>query len=186
MGFFTKNRPPSKDSFAKLMSNAIRQAGETRRIIYDREGFRLSPKGEEGHIFYLGNLYAEYCAAPEENRDKMVRGFVRSWFMTRKTVPDDFEDLHPDLLPCLRSRSYFGSIELSMQLDGREALRLPHQIVGEHLAITLVYDLPEAILSVSQDDLDTWGVTFYEAMEAASASLLFLAPRKARTVIVSA
>jgi hypothetical protein len=47
MGFFAKNRPPSKDDFAKLISDAIRQAGETRRIIYDREGFRLCPEGEE-------------------------------------------------------------------------------------------------------------------------------------------
>lgn len=83
------------------MSNTIRQAGETRRVIYDQERFRLYPEDEDGLICYLGNIYEEYCSAPEENREAMMRGFVRTWFSPHKELPTDFEDLQPDLLPVL-------------------------------------------------------------------------------------
>jgi hypothetical protein len=48
---------------------------------------------------------------------------------------------------------------------------VPQQIVGDHLALSLVYDLPQAMRSIIQDDLDQWGVSFYEAAEAARHNL---------------
>lgn len=35
----------------------------------------------------------------------------------------------------------------------------------------LVYDLPESMRSISQEDLDDWDITFYEAMETARQNL---------------
>jgi hypothetical protein len=43
--------------------------------------------------------------------------------------------------------------------------------LAEHLAIGLVYDLPDSMRTIIAEDLESWGVTFYEALEAACANL---------------
>ena len=44
-------------------------------------------------------------------------------------------------------------------------------MLADHLAIGLVYDLPDSMRTIVQQDLENWGVTFYEALEAACANL---------------
>jgi len=153
------------------MMSAIQRAGEPRQVVYDADEYRLQPKDTEA-VFYLGNIYEDYCAAPEENRANMLRGFVRTWFSAPRELPDDFEDLQPDLLPALRSRSFLENAAWLARAEGHAGNVWPHQIVGEHLAVGLVYDLPEFMRSIQQEELDNWGVTFFEAMEAARQNLV--------------
>ena len=61
--------------------------------------------------------------------------------------------------------------ELMMQLDGNVLGEIPYHPLGDHLAIALVYDLPEAMQTIGQERLDKWGVTLYEAMEVARENL---------------
>ena len=70
-------------------------------------------------------------------------------------------------------------------------LNWPYEILGEHFGIGIVYDLPEAMRSIPQASLDAWGVTFYEAMEAAMENLLslegkFIGPESGEGVYLSA
>src|SRR5262245_57993284 len=44
-------------------------------------------------------------------------------------------------------------------------------MIGDHLSLSLVYDLPQAMRSIIQDDLGKWGISFYEAVEAARSNL---------------
>ena len=102
-------------------------------------------------------------------------------------MPEDFEDAKPDLLPIVRSRSYF---ELNSLEDGIP-LSLPYEVLGEHFGIGLVYDLPEAMRSVPQASLDAWNVSFYEALEAAMENLLnleakFIGPESGEGAYLSA
>ena len=120
---------------------------------------------------FLTNAYKEYCAAPFADRSRVVRHWVRNWFATSKEMPDDFEDVRPDLLPVVRSRSHF---ELNNLEVARHCRQLPYEVLGEHFGVGLVYDLPEAMRSIPQGNLDEWGVTFYEALEAAMENLLSL------------
>ena len=55
---------------------------------------------------FLSNAYKEYCAA-EENRGQVLKLWVQNWFAASKEMPEDFEDVKPDLLPVVRSRSNF-------------------------------------------------------------------------------
>jgi len=50
----------------------------------------------------------------------------------------------PDLLPTVQSRSHYELVDLQFQLEGRGKPNRPYQIFGEHFAVGLVYDLPEA------------------------------------------
>jgi hypothetical protein len=59
------------------------------------------------------------------------------------------------------------------------------------LAAGLVYDMHEAMRSIVQNDLDNWGVTFYEAMEVARENLKqlpqkFIGPEEGSGVYLSA
>jgi hypothetical protein len=47
----------------------------------------------------------------------------------------------------------------------------PLQVLGEHFAVCLVYDFPEAIRQIQQDDLEGWKVDFGPALERARANL---------------
>ena len=86
-------------------------------------------------------------------------------------LPEDFADIHPDLLPVVRSRFYLESVALQSRARGGEGVAVPQQTIGDHLSLSLVYDLPQAMRSIIQDDLDKWGISFYEAVEAARSNL---------------
>jgi hypothetical protein len=153
------------------MEKAIKDAGEKATLRYDEEEFRLVAEGEAQHLFNLGNAYAEFCAAAEEERPKVVRRFVRSWFSRMKELPADFEDLSPDLLPGVRSRAYFELTRLDFQLKEMPPPDWPLQVLGEHFAVCLVYDFPEAIRQLQQSDLDGWKVDFATSLERACVNL---------------
>jgi hypothetical protein len=175
--------PATKDKFAKLVMDGVRRAGETRKLDYDRQQFRLRPLGEPWPIMNLGNMYDEFCSAAAEAREQVVRTAVRNWFADRKELPALFEDVHPDLLPSVRSRSYGEFTLLQLEVAGAVEANWPQHIIGDHLAVGLVYDMPDSMRLIQQGDLDDWGVTFYEALEAARDNLkqmpeqVFLSPR---------
>ena len=151
-----------------------------------RERFCLSQGDKDGTVLFLANAYKEYCSAPEPMRPQVLQRYVRSWFMGTIKLPEAFDDLHPDLLPIVRTRSYF---DLARMNTGKSAV-LPHQVLGEHLAVGLAYDLPQAMRSITQDDLDGWGVSFYEALEAARHNLTqlehaFIGPKEGEGVYLS-
>ena len=180
------SEPLTQDEFAQWVSDGIRKAGATADIVYDRERFCLSQGDKDGTVLFLTNAYNEYCSAPEPVRLKVFQKYVRSWFIGAMTLPDSFDDLHPDVLPIVRARSYF---DLNRTNAGKGTV-LPHQVLGEHLAVGLAYDLPQAMRSITQENLDGWGVTFYEAMEAARHNLTqlqhaFIGPTQGEGVYLS-
>ena len=180
------SEPPTQDEFAQSLTDGIRKAGANADIVYDRERFCLSEGGKDGTVLFLANAYNEYCSASESMRPKVFQKYVRSWFIGAITLPDSFDDLHPDVLPIVRARSYF---DLNRTNVGKGTV-LPHQVLGEHLGVGLVYDLPQAMRSITQENLDGWGVGFYEAMEAARHNLTqlehaFIGPTQGEGVYLS-
>ena len=108
----------------------------------------------------------------EGGAPKLLGNIVRNWFADRRPPPDAFEDVHPDLLPSVRSRAYFEFAKLQLKLEqGPGESDYPQQVLADHLAIGLVYDLPDSMRTIVKQDLENWGVTFYEALEAACANL---------------
>jgi hypothetical protein len=163
-------RPPSRDQFAKLVLAELRKTGGETKFRFDPEQF-LIDRGGEGFI-NLANLYQEYCQSPRAQRQVVLDRFIRGCLRTTSfDLPEDFEDVHPDLLPVVRSRFYLESVMLQSRVRGGEGIAVPQQVIGDHLSLSLVYDLPQAMRSIIQDDLDKWGVSFYEAVEASQHNL---------------
>ena len=167
------DEPPSRPQFAKLLTDALRQAGDQRDIQFDADEFMLTLEDGEGNtaIANLANLHRQYCDAPPDSRDTALKLTVRSLLLGDREPPSEFADARPDILPAVRSRGYYELAQLQAKVQGMDFPLLPSQQIGDHLAAGLVYDLPEAMQGITQDRLDEWGVTFYEAMEAARENL---------------
>ncbi len=162
--------PPGKDKFARLMLAELAKTGFKEPLKYDPEHFLLR---QESGFINLANIYQEYCQAPRSERAKVLARFIQGSLSTRRfELPEDFEDVHPDLLPVIRSRFQFEAVRLQAQVRGSsDKVSIPQQLIGDHLALSLVYDLPHAMRSIGQQELDNWNVTFYEAVEAARHNL---------------
>ena len=181
----------NKDDFAQLMMDRIQQAGEKGPIAYQPEEFRLRGEGERSAALMLGNAYKEYCAADGINRDRVIRHWVRNWFSLLRDMPKDFEDVKPDLLPIVRSRSHFELNQLRSVVETGSPISWPYVPLGEHFGVALVYDLPASMRSILQANLDAWGLTLYEALEIACQNLAtlpanFIGPQSGDGVYLSA
>jgi len=182
---------PNKDDFAQLMIDRIQKAGEKGPIAYHAEEFRLRGEGQRSAALMLGNAYKEYCAADEEKRERVLKHWVRNWFSLLRDMPEEFEDVRPDLLPIVRSRSHFELNQLRGMVESGTPISWPYVPLGEHFGVALVYDLPDAMRSIPQANLDAWGLTLYEALEIARENLAtlpanFIGPESGHGVYLSA
>lgn len=153
---------PSQDRFAQLFIAELRRRGDPREIVYNKAEFRREYP-DEGHspsMAYLGNMYEEFCQATKSERGGVLERLVHVCMTaTDDAIPDDYDEASSNLLPVVRTRFYLEQGHLHSRLRGGHFATHPWTEVGDHLAASLVYDLPDAMVSVSQDLLDKWGVT---------------------------
>lgn len=163
---------PTEDQFARLMMKTLRDVGDERTPTYDKAEFRLtfSASGDGAETLNLRNLYIEYSNAPRTERATLLR---RSCVGLARKIepPDDFEDARPDLLPTVRSKAMFEVMRLEAEIEGSAWRDMPALPLSEHLVSCIIYDLPTTMQFVSQDLLDKWGVSLYEASEIARQNL---------------
>ncbi len=165
--------PPTPDRFAEQLMAALRRAGDRRRADYDPEKFqvRFYDEDRDAGVANLRNFYEEHCRLPRQERSKHLRHIVRGLLTYLKEVPEEFEDVRPDLRPIVRARSYFEFLQLQSAIEGHEPPEIPCHEIGDHLAAALVYDLPESMQSISRDQLEGWQISYYEAQEVARRNL---------------
>ena len=163
--FFTGSL--SQEGFAQRVITDLRAAGDHRQATFEAADFRLAFHGDGQQIGCadLRNLYDEYVSAAVKDRDRFFRHAVRSLLAAHKPLPTDYEDARHDVLLTVRNRSYFSLPEIQDFITPGAQLLWPHQIVGEHLGVGLVYDLPEVMVMLQASHLDAWDLTFYEVYE---------------------
>ncbi len=164
--------PPSEAAFAKILIEALHRAGNDQQYDYDEAGRRLmvSKGGADVGVLNLSNLHSIFCRLAKQDRSDWLKKTCIG-LLNRVEIPADFEDAKPDLRPTIRSRSFLDSVRLGAEADGTTYVEFPSIRVSEHLMACLVYDLPQAIRFVNLENLDTWGVSLYEAMEVARQNL---------------
>ncbi len=64
-----------------------------------------------------------------------------------------------------------------MVIGGDDDTFLQYQTIGDDLGVGLVYDMPDSMKPISNKEIDLWGVTFYDALEAARENIRQLPPR---------
>jgi len=160
----------SRDRFASRLIAEMKRCGVQESLRYNAEQFVV--ERSDGGLVNLANIYHEYCNTPRGTREEVFRRFVRGCLgMGSFELPNEFSDAQIDLLPVVRSRFYFESASLQSQARGASGLNVPHLVLGDHLAVSLVYDLPQAMRSIGPDDLQNWDVNFYQALEVARHNL---------------
>ena len=130
--------------------------------------------GKEVGSLHLGNMYQSYVALDRRHRAEHLKHCVRvAMRINNPELPADFADARPNLRPKLWSRSITEHLRLKGLYSDppSKPLDLPCQPIGEHLLACLCYDWPESVQSINQENLETWGVTIYEALEAAKENL---------------
>jgi uncharacterized protein YtpQ (UPF0354 family) len=176
MGIFGRSQQPlSEDEFGQTIADRMKQAGESGKVVYDSEDFCIVVEDEDGELvgqFNLDNVYQEYCSQPSAKREAALAKVVKVALVRHKTIPEDFADAKPDILPAIRSRTTFELMWLEQRAQGTPVgPDLPFFCVGDHLMAITVYDLPEATQTISMEQMELWGVNFYETMEVAKHNL---------------
>jgi hypothetical protein len=165
---------PSVADFAAQMIQAFRKAGDKTDLRYDAARNRIAQvDADEPWVANLANMYQTYLKEPRSRRAECVRSLVRGVLTSRKCLPKEFDLARADLRPRLWLREVFEHIRMNGLIEGGPVVpKAPLcESVGEHLIVTLVYDWPEAVQVLRDEDLSEWGVTFCDAMEVARENL---------------
>ena len=173
MGFFDRFfGPPTEAKFAKLLTDTLHQAGDDRQVSYDPSQSQLvfTRDGKEAGVINLRNLFLEFGNVETANRTAWLKR-ICSGLVNQMDMPEDFEDVKPDLRPSVRSRSMLETLRIGAEGSSDKPTNVPWVPLSDDLIICLVYDLPNSIRFVMQKDLDIWGVSLYEAMEVARRNL---------------
>ena len=163
-------RPPSRNAFAQQVLRGLRRAGDQRKAEYQADEFRIQffeEDGKSGGTCNLHNVYAEHCELPRKLRSRHLKNVVRGSLSYLKELPEDFDSARHDLRPVVRPRSFYELTLRELQSRAESPTSPAYHVIGDHLAAGLVYDLPESMRTLSQEDLREWGVTYFEAFEAA-------------------
>ena len=161
--------PPSQDRFAAKLMELFRQAGYQGEFEYDKNAFVIN--FSEDHTMSLSNVYLEHCRMGRRDRPRHLAQLVETLMVTEQELPDSLDEARAHLRPKVWMRATFEEMELRQRLEGGKGLGLPLYALGEHLVTSVVYDQPSTIRSISNDDLEAWGLTYYEAMEIARGNL---------------
>jgi len=149
--------------FRDLVRLAVRRQHPSATVENTETGLRLTLDGKKQDC-NLRNLYMEYSKSP---RDKDVQ--IHRWIMALVVeIPDhSWSDAQITLRPTIKHLTgYIAIAEATMQ-KASPPDSLPHtQFIGE-LGVIIMRDLPGTAIGVTQANLDAWGVTFEEAMQAA-------------------
>jgi hypothetical protein len=164
----------TQESFALRLIERLQRAGDQRQLHFDRESFCLTFVDSDGEMAYsnLQNLYDECLTYPVRERERFFQFATRSLLAARKPLPDEFADARSDIFLAVRNRGYYSLTELNMWVDANDEFSWPYQPLTDHLGVSLVYDLPEAMLMLQSVHLDRWGITFYEAYEQGLSNLM--------------
>jgi len=153
------------ETLAQELIGLLRASGENRPMQYvPRENKIVIGTSKDSSVIGIGNLYAEYCAAPRAYRADVLLRFARAQIQGGKKLPP-FDEIKGMILPRIRERSYYESIKLKIGMN------FPHQIIADDFAVGLAIDLPDAIRESDESQLKDWNLSLDDALALARKNL---------------
>ena len=149
---------------------ALKENGDPRDMTYEPDEQRLVEVGGNG-VMNLSNMFHDYCQLKRKDRELFVQQTALSFVHAQAELPEDYNEVRKDLRPKIWSRAAISHLELQARLAGGPAPDMPVYPLGDHLYSTLVYDLPNSMRSLTSDQFELWGVSYYEALEEARHNL---------------
>jgi hypothetical protein len=151
-----------RDRFAARVLDAIRRAGDTSSIEYDRQNFQFVKVDSEDPEFKLGTFFSQYRDIPEQYHDAFINRVLLFWCGIYWPVPKHFKDAAPYVRLWIGPRRMAESLRLIAWLDWGD-LTPAHEVVGEHLATGLIYVTSHIRKFVTPAMLNQWNVDYVEA-----------------------
>jgi len=155
------------DRAGQELAEATARARST-TCTYDADAFAV--RCEDGNITYLSNFWDEYQRAPKKERKAVVERWA-NMVLEPPGVPETLEEARGNLLPRVKSRFDHYYLTLLGELEGKELPRSDLVMVGEGLAADVVYDLPDAMMSLNAGQAEAWGTTPEVLLEVAVGNL---------------
>ena len=162
---------PTREDFARLFLEELQRLPRPQASKYLPESFQI--QGSKDQIISLTNYFAEYCRLPPADRAAYLKSVVRVSATADTKIAADFEEAREHLRPkvWLRAALEFSELQMRVRQGSDKRLSTPQYEIGSHLLASLVYDLPESMRSIAEDELSDWGVSYYEALEIARENL---------------
>lgn len=156
---------PSLKKFAQeLMAHAQRNSF-AHPMHFDADHARILIGANGDQIVNLANLYKQYCDAARADRPRVLEMCMS--LLRDTSPPERFEDARANVLPAIRARSYAESLRLSSRLAGTALSGTSAAPLGDDVVTMLVVDDADSMSIVTAAQLDAWGVSFAEAVDAA-------------------
>ncbi len=165
-----KEKPVEFTEFRDMVRLAVRRQFANSSVENTDTGLRLTIDGKKENC-NLRNLYMEYSKAPK-NKDAQIQHWIASLVVD---VPDHgWLDAQMTLRPTIKHMAGYIDIANATMQKSAPPDSLPNsKFIGE-LGVIIMRDLPGTAVAVTQSNLDVWGVTFEEAMQAAMMNMNML------------
>ncbi len=152
-----------QDEFAQMVLRIAADRGKAPPLRYDAQKFALMSDDLGTATLFLHNLYTMCQNSPSERGrliDNVLRVLENPEFTT---FPKEWSEAQRHLLVKLNARL---DPLVQPHHEGAAAAAAPISVptvVGTHLTVELVYDLPEAIVSLDRPP-ESWGISTEEAL----------------------
>jgi hypothetical protein len=156
-------------SFAEKVIAELRRRGVADAIDYDEGGFCLALGS--GKSLQLANAFAEWRRAPRLRRGAVLRRCVDGFEEIALELPNSVDHARPNLLPRVRDLQFYAVAEYRLETAGETSGWLSYRALNDQLAVEIIYDHPNSVASVHPERLESWGLSFDDALRTARANL---------------
>ena len=158
-----------KNQFANLVAKAMEDAGFS-VFHYDEENFAL--KLSNGSTTFLDNVFANWQSTANHERDALIEKFVAG-VTARPAIPSSFDAVRKNLIPIVRSASYFSLQALlsKSQREYKPDRAIPTRALVGEIVVGLAYDAANSFSIIPDKDFSQWGVNLDEAIDVATENL---------------
>ncbi|HZO88948.1 MAG TPA: hypothetical protein VFB38_11475 [Chthonomonadaceae bacterium] len=161
-GLFGKEKPVPFTNFRDMVRAAVRRHHPGARMENNENGFILT-LDDASVACNLRNLYAAYSHAPQD-RDALISAWLDSLVTA---VPEHtWVEARLTLRPTLKDAEYLARARAAL-LRTKDPDELPYAPFAGELSIIVMRDLPGTIAAVTRKQLESWGVTFDQALSEA-------------------
>lgn len=132
-------------------------------------------RGPNGGVLALDNLYLEFRQAARRDRPALIEKYVGLAEAQAHEVPKLWTLAQRQLFPVLRSRYDLDLHALQARAEGIETFpACPSRVLAGDVCVRLAYDHGNVVSHVNDEQLETWGQTFDDALDCALANLAAL------------
>lgn len=156
---------PSLKKFAQALMAHAQHNRFAHPMHFDADRARILTGANGEQIVNLANLYKQYCDAARADRPRVLEMCMS--LLRDTSPPERFEDARANVLPAIRARSYAESLRLSSRLAGTALSGTSAAPLGDDVVTMLVVDDANSMSIVTAAQLDAWGMSFAEALDAA-------------------